>query len=155
MSPTWIQRYCGKGRIQLVGNPHGSCPEGWWHHVVVWRLYCYCNTQFNIPQYPISLPDYVFVKLQRSKRFNKLDSMNAHQKLPLEPDSQRFVTINTHCGLYWYKRLPFGIASFPAIFQQTSFFKVLSMLQPFYMTFWSWDRMMNSTFRIWTLFSFA
>ena len=45
--------------------------------------------------------------------------MNAHQKLPLEPDSQQFVTINTHCGLYWYKRLPFGIASSLAIFQRT------------------------------------
>lgn len=45
--------------------------------------------------------------------------MKAHQKLPLEPDSQQFVTINTHCGLYWYKRLPCGIASSSAIFQRT------------------------------------
>ena len=37
-----------------------------------------------------------------------------------------------------------------------SFFKVLSMLQPFKMTFWSRTRMMmNSIFRIWTLFSVA
>lgn len=43
MSQTWIQRYRGKGRIQLVGNSHGSCPKGWWHHVVVWRLCCYCQ----------------------------------------------------------------------------------------------------------------
>lgn len=115
------------------------------------------NPRFNIPQYPISLPDYVFVKPQGSKRSSKLDSVNDHQKLPLEPDSQHFVTINTHCGPYWNKRLPFGIPSSPAIFSGpwTSFFKVLSMLQSFYMTFWSWDRMMNSTFRVWTLFSVA
>ena len=77
------------------------------------------NPQLNIPQYPIPLPDSVFVKLQGEKRFIKLDLKNARQKLPLEPDSQQFVTINTHFGLYWNKRLPFGIASSPAIFQRT------------------------------------
>ena len=35
----------------------------------------------------------------------------------LDPESQQYVTINTHRGLYIYKRLPFGVASSPAIFQ--------------------------------------
>lgn len=77
------------------------------------------NPQLNIPQYPIPLPDNVFVKLQGGKRFIKLDLKNAHQKLPLDPDSQQFVTINTHFGLYWNKRLPSGSALSPAIFQRT------------------------------------
>ena len=74
--------------------------------------------QLNVPQLPIPLPEVVFVKLQGRKRFTKLDLKNAYQ-LPLDPDSQQFVTINTHHGLYQYKRLPFGIASSPAIFQRT------------------------------------
>ena len=37
----------------------------------------------------------------------------------MDPDSQQFVTINTHRDLHRYKRLPFGIASSPAIFQRT------------------------------------
>ena len=48
-----------------------------------------------------------------------MDLKSAYQQLPLDPESQQYVTINTHRGLYHYKRLPFGIASSPAIFQRT------------------------------------
>ena len=49
--------------------------------------------------------------------YNKLDLKNAYQQLVMDSDGQQFITINTHRGLYRYKRLPFGIASSPAIFQ--------------------------------------
>lgn len=35
--------------------------------------------------------------------------------MELEVESRKYVTINTHMGLYRYKRLLFGIASVPAI----------------------------------------
>ena len=77
------------------------------------------NPHLHVPQYPIPLPEDVFLKLRGGKRFTKLDLKNAYQQLPLDPDSQQFVTINTHRDLYRYKRLPFGIASSPVIFQRT------------------------------------
>lgn len=77
------------------------------------------NPQLNVPRYPIPLPEDVFVKLRGGKRFTKLDLKSAYQQLPLDPESQQYVTINTHRGLYRYKRLPFGIASSPAICQRT------------------------------------
>ena len=43
----------------------------------------------------------------------------AYQQVLLEEESRKYVTINTHKGLYRYNRLPFGITSAPAIFQQT------------------------------------
>jgi len=78
------------------------------------------SPQLNVPQYTIPLPEDIFVKLRGGKRFTKLDLTNAYQQLPLGPDSQQFVTINTHRGLYRYKRPPFGIASSLAFFQRTT-----------------------------------
>ena len=37
----------------------------------------------------------------------------------MDDSSKKFVATNTHKGLYCYNRLPFGIASAPAIFQKT------------------------------------
>ena len=96
-----------------MGNTHGSCPQGRQHNMIMWRLCCY--RQFN----PIPSREDVFVKLDGGKLFTKLDLKSAYQQLPLDPDSQQYVTINTHHGLYRYKGLPFGIASSPAIFQRT------------------------------------
>ena len=49
--------------------------------------------------------------------FSKLDLSQANQQLPLDPDSKKFTTINTHEGLFQFERLPFGISTAPSIFQ--------------------------------------
>ena len=77
------------------------------------------NPCLKLPQYPVPLPEDVFRKLGGGKLFTKLDLTNAYQQMLLDPESQPYVTINTHRGLYRYKRLPFGITSSPAIFQRT------------------------------------
>ena len=51
--------------------------------------------------------------------WSRLDLSQAYQQVLLEPGSRKYVTINTHKGLYQYNRLPFGVASAPAVFQQT------------------------------------
>ena len=61
----------------------------------------------------------LFANLSGGQTFTTLDLSHAYLQLELEEESQELVTINTHKGLYKYTRLPFGVASAPAIFQRT------------------------------------
>ena len=38
--------------------------------------------------------------------------------MTLHDDSKHLITINTHCGLYQYNRLPFRFPSVPTLFQR-------------------------------------
>lgn len=68
--------------------------------------------------YPLPRVEELFANLSGGKYFSKLDMSSAYLQLPLHADSKQYVTINTHKGLFQYNRLPFGVASAPAIFQR-------------------------------------
>ena len=69
--------------------------------------------------YPLPRIEELFTHLQGGKQFTKLDMASAYLQLPLAESAREFLTVNTHMGLYRYNRLPFGVASAPAIFQRT------------------------------------
>ena len=77
------------------------------------------NPQLKINQYPLPRPEELFAALNGGEQFTKLDFSEAYLQLELDEESQHFMVINTHKGLFKYTRLPFGIAAAPAIFQQT------------------------------------
>ena len=76
------------------------------------------NKALAVDQYPLPKPEDLFATLANGKKFTKLDLSQAYQQLLLDEASSLYVTINTHQGLYQYTRLPFGIASAPAMFQR-------------------------------------
>eukprot|EP00731_Ephydatia_muelleri_P000099 Em0001g99a len=61
----------------------------------------------------------LLASLTGGKVFSKLDLSHAYLQLPLDEKSKEYVTITTHRGLFRYNRMPFGVASAPAIFQRT------------------------------------
>lgn len=74
------------------------------------------NPWLEVDQYPIPKPQDLFTKLAGGKKFTKLDLSQAYQQVELDESSKQYLTINTHKGLYQVNRLPYGVASAPAIF---------------------------------------
>ena len=58
------------------------------------------------------------IYLANGKTYSKLDLSQAYQQMVLDEESAECLTINTHLGLYQYTRLPFGVASAPAMLQR-------------------------------------
>ena len=77
------------------------------------------NRAAKLDTYPLPRIDDLFASLAGGTTFMKLDLAHAHQQILLDDDSKKFVVINTQKGLFRYNRLPFGVASAPAIFQRT------------------------------------
>ena len=76
------------------------------------------NPSLIIDQYPLPKPSDLLTCLTGGQRFTKLDLTAAYQQMLLDKESAKLVTINTHQGLYECNRLPFGVASAPAVFQR-------------------------------------
>lgn len=83
------------------------------------------NPVCEVEQYPLPVIDDIFANLRGGKKFSILDLRDAYNQVELDEDSRKLAVINTPKGLFCYNRLPFGIASAPAIFQR----KIESVLQ--------------------------
>ena len=58
------------------------------------------NPSLSVPQYPVPLPEDVFRKMAGGQRYTELHVTSAYQQMPLDSQSQEYVTINTHHALY-------------------------------------------------------
>ena len=77
------------------------------------------NQVVNDEQYPLPTAQDLYSTLAGSQVFTKLDLAHAHAQMSVDEASQRYLCINTHKGLYAYKKLPYGVKSVPKIFQAT------------------------------------
>ncbi|KAL0821769.1 hypothetical protein ABMA28_005190 [Loxostege sticticalis] len=75
------------------------------------------NKQLVLEKYPLPTVQELFSKLHGGVQFSKLDLSSAYNQLEIVDDAN-ITCINTHKGLFKYKRLVFGLSSAPAIFQR-------------------------------------
>ena len=77
------------------------------------------NQVLDVDQHPLPKPSNLFATLAGGKVFSKLDLTQAYHQMEVGEKFQHLLTITTLKGLCRYHRLPFGISSAPALFQQT------------------------------------
>ena len=70
-------------------------------------------------EYPLPNAEDLFATLAGGIVFSKLDLSFAYQQLQLDPESEQYLTIHTHKGLFRYHRLAYGVSTAPAVFQHT------------------------------------
>ncbi|KAJ8706686.1 hypothetical protein PYW07_012764 [Mythimna separata] len=75
------------------------------------------NPVLLIDRYPLPRIDDLLVKLNGAKVLSKIDLSQAYNQIELE-DPDNLTVINTHKGLFKYKRLVYGLSSSPGIFQR-------------------------------------
>ncbi|CAI6346683.1 unnamed protein product [Macrosiphum euphorbiae] len=76
------------------------------------------NKSLVVDRYPIPRVNELLSRFQGATKFCTLDLCQAYQQLPLSAESQKLTTITTHRGLFFFKRVPYGIASAPGLLQR-------------------------------------
>ena len=76
------------------------------------------NQCTDVDQYPLPNAEDLFAMLAGGQVFSKIGLSHANHQVELDEESHKYLTINTHKGLYRYKRMPFGVSSAPAHFQR-------------------------------------
>ena len=60
----------------------------------------------------------MFSTLANGESYTKLNLARAYKQMKVRKECWPLLTINTHCGLFQYTRLPFGITSAPSLWQR-------------------------------------
>ena len=76
------------------------------------------NPVLEADKYPLPRIEEIFANLSGGVKFSKIDLRQAYLQMEVDENSQEYLTINTHLGLYRYKRLAYGIKTAPSIWQR-------------------------------------
>ncbi|XP_036338618.1 uncharacterized protein K02A2.6-like [Rhagoletis pomonella] len=76
------------------------------------------NQQIDVDQYPLPTRECLLHTVRHGKYFSKIDLRDAYLQMELDEESKKVLVVNTPLGLFQYQRLPYGVASAPAMFQK-------------------------------------
>ncbi len=76
------------------------------------------NPLLDTKQYPLPTTEECFHPMRGGEKYSKIDIRAAYNNIELCEKDQYLTTIATPQGLYKWKRLPYGVSSATAIFQQ-------------------------------------
>ncbi|GFW04090.1 uncharacterized protein K02A2.6 [Trichonephila clavipes] len=76
------------------------------------------NPGLKIEQYPLPRIEDIFAELSGGEFFTKIDLSEAYLQMLVDEQDRHLLTINTHKGLFRYKRRNYGIALAPAVWQR-------------------------------------
>lgn len=77
------------------------------------------NPGLNIEQYPLPRIEDIFADLAGGQSFTKIDLSEAYLQMMVDERDRHLLTVNTHKGLFRYKRMNYGIALAPAVWQRS------------------------------------
>ena len=78
----------------------------------------YLNSQLNVEKYPVPRLDEMLSVISSNKYFSKIDLTNAYLQMSVDEECQNYLVMSTQKGLFKFKRLCYGLASAPGIFQR-------------------------------------
>ncbi|KAL7070427.1 hypothetical protein ACQ4LE_010332 [Meloidogyne hapla] len=76
------------------------------------------NNALELNRHPLPRVEDIYASISGAKFFSQLDLRDAYLQIELDDESKKLCGVNTHRGIMQCQRLPFGVKSAPAIFQQ-------------------------------------
>ncbi|MBW0493687.1 hypothetical protein O181_033402 [Austropuccinia psidii MF-1] len=76
------------------------------------------NTYTVLDRYPISRIQETLTQLSKAKYITYMDALKGFHPAFLTPKTKKLLRIITHCGIYEYLRMPFGIRNAPSHYQR-------------------------------------
>jgi len=77
------------------------------------------NACTDLVRHPMPRIEDLHTAMRGCKVFGCIDIRDAYHNCRISEESQKYLTINTHIGLFTFKRLPNGVHSGPAIFTES------------------------------------